>query len=394
MAIKNFRADIDIKPAKGTVEEQAPVFERAEIRTMAKDLELVRSHMAGTQSSVAKGKARKRAEPKVIAEEGPKTILSEGLFKKSAVTKPEIEAMPEPVKMLKSSKRVDEPQPKLKIKKSMDANLNPQPPAYHISFLHILLESFITLIFFMILLGAAGYYWLVIRDTETLLTQIPIQVLQRRPPEIQAPTPVAVVSEPTPDVGPTVVEAPVGAPAPLLLTPSMAMSLADFTNLDEFAGQLARRAPREAFIAWDQDGISFTDFSAQFGLPSPCAAGTTCEISNYQFFVRPKQQGDKWALLIKMGSGNFANIRANEDFEQSLVVFRAGNLLGISGQVFKESSYQGTPLKFMNFGGDSALDLIYFEEENVLGIATSKADALQLIEAWQQQELLAKDLGI
>jgi len=391
MAVKNFREDIDIKRS-GKVATAAPgsagpVFSRGDIRTMQKDLELVRSHLAAEPGVAPVGPKIKPANFKVLAEEGPKTILSEGLFKKAPLMAAEPVAKlaskavvakavtrPVPAKPVKADKR-SRPVPSM-------AELAPMPMRAHITFFHVLLESLLSLAFLILLLASVGYYWFVIRDTESLLTQIPINIVFRPTVPAEAPP---IATEPEQPVMEEPIE-PQPEPVPSIFMPLIDVSrtadlvlgagLTDNIN-DATAGVII--APGEfvalRYINDAGEDLGPAEILALLNITNPCDG--ECVLADLTPLLYMEQSGARrLGLIFRVAPEN--QIAAT--WPRELIPF-AVKVLGVDAPVnpvFTEATYRDLTLEFINLLPEGALDVIMNSAQDIVGVMTSKESALAL----------------
>ena len=386
MAVKNFREDIDIKRS-GKVATAAPgsaglVFSCGDIRTMQKDLELVRSHLAAAPGATPIESKSKPANFRVLAEEGPKTILSEGLFKKAPLMAAE-PIMKPASKAAVAAKIIKKP---VAVKAVKHSKLTPPmgdlQPRAHITFFHVLLESLLSLAFLILLLAAAGYYWFVIRDTESLLTQIPINIVFK--PNAPAETP-PIATEPEQPVMEEPIE-PQPEPVPSIFMPLIDVSRTADLVLGEGLADDINEATAEVVIAPGEfvalrfindagEDVDPAEILALLNIANPC--GGECVLADLTPLLYMEQSGARrLGLIFRVAPEN----QISTTWPQELIPF-AVKVLGVdapASAVFTEVTHKALTLKFLNLSFDGALDVITTPAQDIVGVMTSKESALAL----------------
>lgn len=332
MAIKNFREDRDIKLKPAAPRASASALAIGEIRTMAKDLAVVRDHLA--------------------AERAPRPTRG-GL----SLSKPVL--------------------PKAPAKPAPSSELTKRPPAEakqpgHLPFVRVFFEAVFGVAFLGLLVLAASYYWFIIRDTERLISE---------------PLPLVYIGASRP----VVEEVPPPA-APLLLTDqSQALMLADLNDQTSLVNQLsaAQAAPLnegvfKQLVLTNADGQELPAASLASLLEAPLPAETTIEA--YTLFIFGQQPRHTLGAVLKVAPATATQFFAallTPAWQAQLVQFveRFGLVLAPDQSVeFQLATYRGQAVFFLNFADGTALDLIPFFEHQLLGIANSKEAALRLID--------------
>ncbi len=390
MAVKNFLENTDIKAVPASPKPRAASFERSEIRTMQKDLELIRTHLPQAGGLISK------LGPVIVSEPKP---APEPLKAKSLSKKP---AVPEPAKVEFST-----PLSQAKLEKIQKVNkkkiqIFEQRP--HLSFVRVFFKAIFVIAFFLAFIAGVAYFWVTIRDTENLITSLTVPL--KIPPSAPAPTPSAT-NTPQPVAPPAQVQT-----ASSIFAADKKQEIVFSETPDAATIKAQLRAAQDStlssgeflnivLLGAEHQALPFKTVSQALALPMPqisCGAAdltnlckdpvvstTDMVFSDYALYVYGEGPARPFGAVFKYADDLPANITDRWDpswlLELATFLKNQGILVkDVASTELNSVVYRDVTIKYLNFSNGGALDIIFLPDKRLVAVATTKESAFRLVD--------------